>query len=538
MDELSDRRDAIRYNLLLAGLILVLFLMNFYAKTLFFHPVSTHQWRQADCLSIAKNYYEEGMHFFQPKIHYQGPIAGKAVSELPILNYTAAALWKVFGEHEFIYRLLEYLIYLTGIFMLFNTIGTYLRSWLLAFFAVFFLLTSPLLTYYSLNFIADVPALSISIISLCLFFRFYFNQKNYLFYLALFTGTLAVLMKASALMPLGLLYFFTLLDLTRLNRYARTRELFSTWLFPALSVLLSLSLIIGWYRWALAYNLNNTNTVFLLTVLPMWEMQEADIIATFKILCNDLFPVFLNRPMFFLFFIVVFYIIGNFKKLSAFFKYAFVFSALYFIVYLLFFFQVFTVHDYYLNNLMIFPVIALMAFADLIVKGGQIIPNRAFIRLFLVVTFIFNCFFAAASYRNKMIEDDVLTQWYPFISKDERKNAKYYFWDYSNSIRKLEEIRPILRKHGIQREEQVLCIPDQSFNISLYFMDQKGHCISREHFLMDSTVTRHFRNKGIRYLVMSDTTLILQPAFRQMNEFVEPFFTSGPVKVWKVKPGF
>jgi hypothetical protein len=55
---------------------------------------------------------------------------------------------------------------------------------------------------------------------------------------------------------------------------------------------------------------------------------------------------------------------------------------------------------------------------------------------------------------------------------------------------------------------------------------------------MDSTVTRHFRNKGIRYLVMSDTTLILQPAFRQMNEFVEPFFTSGPVKVWKVKPGF
>lgn len=538
MKELNDGSKVLRYNLVLAGLILLLFLLNFYAKTLFFHPISTHQWRQSDCLSIAKNYYEEGMHFFQPKIHYQGPIAGKAVSELPILNYTSAALWKIFGEHEFIYRLLEYLIYITGIFMLFNTIGTYLRSWLLAFFSVFFLLTSPLLTYYSLNFIADVPALSVSIISLCLFYSFYHNQRNYLFYLALFTGTLAVLMKASSLIPLGLIYFFSMLDLTHLNRLTGTRKIFVSPLFPIISILSSLAIIFGWYSWALAYNLHNTNTVFLLTVLPIWEMQETDIIETLKILCNDLFPVFLNRPMFFLFFILVFYVFANFKKLSGFFKYAFSFSALYFIVYLLFFFQVFTVHDYYLNNLMIFPVITLMAFTELAVQGNIVRPNIRFVRIFLVMSFIFNAFYAAAFYRNKMIEDDVLSQWYPFVSKDDRKNAKYYFWDYGNSVRKLEEFRPVLRAHGIKREEQVLSIPDQSFNISLYFMDQKGHSISREHFMMDSTVYRHFRNKNIRYLVLSDTNLKVQPAFRQFEPYLQTFFTSGGVQVWKIKPEF
>jgi len=538
MNELSGRKETLRYNLVLAGLVVLLFLLNFYAETIFFHPISTHQWRQSDCLSITKNYYEEGMHFFQPKIHYQGPIAGKAVSELPVLNYTVASLWKVFGEQEFIYRLLEYLLYLTGIFMLFNTIGTYLRSWLLAFFSVLILLTSPLLTYYSVNFIADVPALSISIISLCLFFRFYHNQRNYLFYLALFTGSLAVLMKASALMPLGLVYFFSLADISRLNCSLGTRKLFVNPLLPAISISLSIAVIVGWYRWALAYNLDNTNTVFLLTVLPIWEMSEEDVISTLKVLTNDLFPVFLSRPMLFLFFTLVFYVIANFKRLSPYFKYAFVFTAVYFIVYLLFFFQVFTVHDYYLNNLMIFPVVTLMAFTEIMVQRDNILPNKGFIRLFLIVTFIFNSFFAAAIYRGKMIEDDVLTQWYPFVSRDDRKNSKFYFWDYGNSIRKLEEFRPVLRAQGVKREELVLSIPDQSFNISLYFMDQKGHTVSREHFMMDSTVYRHFRHKSIKYLVLSDTTLKIQPAFRQFEPFLEPFFTSGGVQVWKIKSEF
>src|SRR6188768_4374760 len=106
MSDKPFRNNILAHNLVLLGMVILLFFLNFYSKTLFFRPSSTHQWRQTDCLSITKNYYEEGMHFFEPKIHYQGPKDGHAVSELPILNYTVAALWKVFGEHEFIYRLL------------------------------------------------------------------------------------------------------------------------------------------------------------------------------------------------------------------------------------------------------------------------------------------------------------------------------------------------------------------------------------------------------------------------------------------------
>src|SRR3954468_1980788 len=140
-------------NLCLLLLFVALFFLNFYTKTLFYRPGSIHQWRQTDCLSIAKNYYEEGMHFFEPKIHFQGVKDGKAVSECPILNYTAASLWKIFGEHEFIYRLLEYFIFMGAVFMLFNTLLRHWKSGWLALFASGMLLVSPLLTYYNLNFI-------------------------------------------------------------------------------------------------------------------------------------------------------------------------------------------------------------------------------------------------------------------------------------------------------------------------------------------------------------------------------------------------
>ncbi|PBQ31615.1 hypothetical protein CNR22_07485 [Sphingobacteriaceae bacterium] len=523
-------------NIVLLLFVVCLFFLNFYSKTLFYRPGSIHQWRQTDCLSIAKNYYEEGMHFFSPKIHYQGPVDGKAVSEFPILNYTAAGLWKIFGEHEFIYRLLEYFIFLAAIFLLFNTMLRFYRSELLAFFTAGFFLTSPLLTYYSLNFIADVPALSIGIICYCLFFRFYTTKELKFFYLALIFGTLAVLMKASALIGISVLLFFSLIDIFRLNKIFGSERLFEKRTVPLISIILAVTSVFAWYRFALAYNDNNSNNIFLLTVLPFWEMEEDQLIYNLKILFNNLFPIFLNKPMFFLFMTLVIYVIAKFKRLNSLLKASFIFSGLFFIFYLLFFFQVFSVHDYYLNNLMIFPVITFLCFADIVSQTEFLEINKAFIRLFVISVLAFNSLHAAAIYRMRTVEDDKLTYWFPFISEDEGKLAKYLFWIYGNDIKKLEELTPALRSHGIKREDFVLSIPDQSFDISLYFMDQKGFTISRDHLMNDSTVADRFLKKNIKYLVISDTTLKRQIAFKRIAGHFESLFTENGVEVFKIKP--
>ena len=96
-----------------------LFFLYGYHKMYDHRPYSMHQWRQADCLSFTKNYYEEGVNFFSPKIHFQGSTEGKALSEFPLINYSVAGLWKVFGEHEYLYRFLVLALFFTALCFLF-----------------------------------------------------------------------------------------------------------------------------------------------------------------------------------------------------------------------------------------------------------------------------------------------------------------------------------------------------------------------------------------------------------------------------------
>ena len=516
-------------------LIIALFFLNFYSKTLFFRPGSVHQWRQADCLSIAKNYYEQGMHFFHPEIHFQGDMKGKAVSEFPILNFTAALLWKVFGEHEFLYRLMEYLLFVCAMFVLFNTLFRFFKSALLSVFSTSLLLTSPLLVYYSLNFIADVPALSLAIISFCYTYRFYQSANLRYFYIALSVGTLAVLMKASALIPFSILVLMVMLELTGIGKRIRSPQVFSGRWLPLVAVLSSVALIVSWYQYALYYNDHNSNNIFLLTVLPIWNLTEAELIYNAKMLFNNLFPMFLNKPMLLLFFILVMYVCANFKKLDFVLRLSFLLSALFFVVYLMFFFQVFSVHDYYLVNLMIFPVVTLFCTCSILSQQHFVHDNITFTRMLVLLLLVFNSFYAAAAYRNRIIEDDKLAHWFPFISEDENKLAKYLFWDYGNQIKKLENFQPELRRHGITRTDRVLCMPDQSFNIGLYFLDQKGYTAARDHVINDSTVLDRFLKKDLRYLILCDTNLKKERSFQRIRDHLQPFFTKDGVEVLKFK---
>jgi hypothetical protein len=81
----------------------------------------------------------------------------------------------------------------------------------------------------------------------------------------------------------------------------------------------------------------------------------------------------------------------------------------------------------------------------------------------------------------------------------------------------------------------VLSIPDYSFDISLYLMDQKGYTVTRDHLVNDTTVMARFMNK-VKYVVLSDTTLQKTKAFRQMMPRMELYFTKDAVAVYKVIP--
>src|SRR5688572_25745636 len=73
-------------------------------------PVGIHQGAQCDRASVAWNYYHYSMNFFEPRIMENRLNYGVAGMEFPIVNYTAAILYKVFGPNEILYRLLVFFI--------------------------------------------------------------------------------------------------------------------------------------------------------------------------------------------------------------------------------------------------------------------------------------------------------------------------------------------------------------------------------------------------------------------------------------------
>src|SRR5258706_14427865 len=66
-----------------------------------------HSWRQADTAAIARNYAANGYRLLYPQVDWGGQTPGYVESEFPLYSYTLALLYRVFGAHEWIGRLLS-----------------------------------------------------------------------------------------------------------------------------------------------------------------------------------------------------------------------------------------------------------------------------------------------------------------------------------------------------------------------------------------------------------------------------------------------
>ena len=190
---------ATKPNLIFFALLLAVSLFYNYPSILSSRPYSIHQWRQSDCLSITMNYYKENTGFFEPAVHWVGAKDGKTVSECPLIYYSVAQLWKVFGYHEFIFRLLNILIVFTGLFCLFKLIQGIISDNFWSYIVAFLLFASPILVFYTNNFMADAPAFALALIGCCLMGKSYRQQKKAWYYLAFVFFLLGGLIKISSL---------------------------------------------------------------------------------------------------------------------------------------------------------------------------------------------------------------------------------------------------------------------------------------------------------------------------------------------------
>ncbi len=434
------------YHPKIAGFIFVsvftiLFFIYDFDDILLMRPQSIHQWRQCDCLSFTQTYYKDGNNFFEPKVLYLGTDnTGKTATEFPIIYYTIAQIWKIFGKHEFIYRAFVLILSFFGLFSLFKMSEDILKDSFLALWISFILFSSPMLVYYANNFLMNVPAFSIALVALYYFYLFYKYSVNKYLYISVLFYSLAGLIKIPALTSfvaiIGLLLFEQLKILKTEKKifFDLKRQ------FPAL--LLVIILVGSWYLYAAYYNEQYNSGMFLIGILPIWMDDLArikHIIDNIQILWIDSYQSSIIQVVA----IIMYLFIIILKKYNQ--KHLWlisIFLSFGFISFIILWFDVFDNHDYYLINQLIFMISIFITFFFALKQYNLKIFNSTIFRFTLFILLIINIIHC-----KKVIK------------------LRYNGWPnqyHLNVTKPLETITPYLRSIGIKYKDTVLFIQDPS----------------------------------------------------------------------------
>ena len=171
--------------------------------------IDNWSWRESDVAAIARNFFENGFHFAYPQIDWAGDAAGYVGTEFPLLPFAVALVYKFVGVHEWIGRL-ETVLFFAASLPIFYLLVRRVFGDATALWALFFYSFAPLGVVAGRAFIPDVPSLSFSLAGLYFFLRWVEERKWREWLGAVFSISLAILIKApTAIIGLPLLYLAT-----------------------------------------------------------------------------------------------------------------------------------------------------------------------------------------------------------------------------------------------------------------------------------------------------------------------------------------
>lgn len=489
-------------------LLLLLVLMSLaynYHKIIELPPRSIHQWRQADCASFAYTYYSEDRSFFEPAVLNGGKDGtGRTVSEFPILYFIVGNLWQLFGHHDWMFRIVNLCIVFIGLISFVNFTRVYLKDMFWSIFIPLLLFTSPLLVYYANNFIANAPAFGLALVAWGYFGKFYQHRNSkYLIYSMLFFA-IGGLIKITSSIGYVAIFGTFIIESLGIMRFEYGNRIFRNPKKQLFIILLVPVIIVPWYLYARYYNSIHTSGFFLQGILPFWELEPAKFNEIANKLYLDLLPSFFNKNVFLMSVLLFLINVIFFKKANRYLVTLSVFLFIGVISFLLLFYQVFDVHDYYLTNLLIFPMIVFITTLNLLKKHYSKVFLSWYFKSIAVMILLLLVYITTSINRMKYSANDNIALTNPFVKNSFKEYMKYHHWKYQNTLKPLEEITPYLRNIGINEQDLILCYPDQSFNIGLYLMKQRGYETHLTKNLPEDEKIKKILSKNIQYLVIFD----------------------------------
>lgn len=130
-----------------------------------------HSWRQTDTATVARNFTRYGYNLFRPLLSTTGPVPTPVEMEFPLLNWLAALIWGIFGEHAWGGRLLSVLFAAGGTVCFYFLVyrissGTRQRRAFTAMLAALIYTLSPYNIFFGRAFMPDAEMLALSIATL------------------------------------------------------------------------------------------------------------------------------------------------------------------------------------------------------------------------------------------------------------------------------------------------------------------------------------------------------------------------------------
>ena len=121
-----------------------------------------HSWRQITNADIARNFDERSMNILYPRVSWGGSPDAYVGMEFPLLQWLAAALYKVFGQHDVICRGLSIFFSLATVVGLYG-LGSLFWDRAVGRAAAFLYAISPSAIFFGRTFLSDVPMICFSV---------------------------------------------------------------------------------------------------------------------------------------------------------------------------------------------------------------------------------------------------------------------------------------------------------------------------------------------------------------------------------------
>lgn len=451
-------------------------------------PQSVHMWAMCDRGSIARNYAQEEMNLFLPRVHETKEGDGITGLEFPIMNYGAAVLYKIFGFSEFWYRLLMFIVYACGLYASYLITGFFLNNISYRYLSIFLFSITPILTYYAANFIPDTASFGFMMIAWYFFFS-YFKQPSFFrfIFLTLF-ASLAVLIKLTSAIGVIIMIGLIVWSYIRKKNFELTNLKFTRPLVLA-SCLIVFGLTYSWYTYAKYLNDTYGLTVFLMKSMrpESWEAIKNVAKHINEIWVQFYFP----KAFYYLFLVTIGFIVYQIRKVNE--QLILIFIGYFFgvlsFVYMMF--VQFGDHDYYIITLLpLLFFMFLLAFNSLEkLKIGS--KFNSGIVLVLIAFLLFGVKFNRAHQKFRMDEHCWLYDW-----------SRYK--DY-------QTVEPYVKELGLNSTDKVIAILDYSPNIALYFLNLKGWSVAD--IADDESIKRAMIHKP-SFLVVNDLAQLDRPIFK------------------------